>query len=94
MITTIISFPHGHFQKQIQRPLTALMISALLAACEKQKKGIPFGPADIKGSFTSLIARGLIIKKQVAFLGQTKLSWQVTPEAITMLKMKGIKVVC
>ncbi|HEY5407080.1 MAG TPA: hypothetical protein VIJ92_08330 [Ginsengibacter sp.] len=94
MITNIISFPDGHFQRKKQRPLTSRMISALLAACEKQRKGIAFGPADIKGSLISLIARGLIIKKQVALPGHTKSSWQVTPEAIAMLNLRGIKPTC
>lgn len=92
MITKIISFPHGHFERKKQLPLTPLMIVALLAACAKQRQGIPFGPCDIKGSLTSLIKRGLIISKEVVIHERPKSLWQVSPEAIAMLKAMGIKV--
>ena len=70
------------------------MIVALLAACEKQKKGIPFGPGDIRGSFTSLITRGLIIRKEVTVHEHTESLWQVTTEAIAMLMNRGIEAPC
>ena len=94
MTTKIISFPRGHFQRKKQPPLTPLMISALLEACEKQTEGITFGPIDIKGSLTSLIKRGLIIRKEVTIDEHTKSLWQVTTEAIALLKAEGIEVAC
>jgi hypothetical protein len=93
MTTKIISFPRGHFQRKKQPPLSSLMIDALLRACKKQKEGTPFGPTDIKGSFTSLITRGLIVSKEITINEHTA-SWQVTTEAIAMLKAKGIEVPC
>ena len=93
MTTKILSFPRGYFESKKQPPLTLLMIDALLAACEKQNKRTPFGPCDIKGSFTSLIKRGLIVRKEVPFTEHTA-SWQVTTEAIAMLKALGIVVAC
>lgn len=52
MITKIISFPHWHFERKEQLPISLLMIVALSTAYEKQKEGIPIGISDIKGSFT------------------------------------------
>jgi hypothetical protein len=94
MITKIIPFPREYFQRKKQLPLSPLMISALLKACAKQKEGIPFGPGDMKGSFTSLITRGLIIRKDVIVPEHTESLWQVTTEAIKLLNTKGIKIPC
>ena len=47
------------------RSLTALMIKTLRLAFEKQKQHLPFGPADIDGSATALIARGLLKTRKV-----------------------------
>jgi hypothetical protein len=94
MTTKIIHFPYGHFERKKQLPLSSLMIVALLAACPKQKEGIHFGPGDIKGSFTSLITRGLIIRKEVTTNYITESLWQVTTEAIAILNIMGIKVSC
>ena len=92
MIAKNISFPRGYFERK-KPPLSSLMIDALLAACEKQKKRTPYGPSDIRGSFTSLIKRGLIIRKEVTITEHTA-SWQVTTEAIAMLEALGIVVAC
>ena len=94
MKSKIIRLPYGYFSKNKQQNLTPLMIDALLAACEKQTENIPFGPADIKGSFSALVNRGLIIRKEVSLHHHTKLLWQVTGEAISMLRILGIIVRC
>jgi hypothetical protein len=93
MPSKVIHFPKGYFTINKQQNLTPLMIDTLLAACEKQNENIPFGPADIKGSFSALVNRGLIIRKKVS-LHHTELVWQVTREALSMLKMLGIIVPC
>ena len=66
MIAKVISFPAGHFQREKQFPLTPLMISALLAACEKHKEGIPFWSHRHKGFFCLAYGRGLIVRKEVS----------------------------
>ncbi len=68
--------------------LSRLMIIALVEASAKQMLGIPFGPADIKGSFSFLIERGLIICEEVS-LHHPQSVWQVTPEAMNMLRNLG-----
>ena len=65
MKSKIIHLPYGYFIRNKQLNLTPLMIDTLLAACEKQKEKIPFGPADIKRSFVALVSRGLITKEEV-----------------------------
>lgn len=93
-MTHIIFFPKGHFKKEKQRPLTALMIETLLIACRKQHKGIPFGPQDIKGSIIALINRGLVTNHTINIKGKLKETWYVTSQAINMLSAVGIKVLC
>ncbi len=90
MASKIISFHSG--KKQL--PLTSLMTKTLLAACAKQTRGIPFGPGDTKGSFTALITRGLIVTRQQNVQGHIESLWQVTEEAMSMLRSKGIEVTC
>ena len=92
MISKVITFSDKHFETNKRAPLSSLMIFTLLAACAKQKKHIPFGPGDTKGSFIPLITRGLIIRKEVTTNHHTELLWQVTPEAITLLRDMGIDV--
>ncbi len=94
MITKVISFPPRYFGKKKQLPLTSLMIVALKEACDKQHKGVRFGPNDIKGSVSALIERGLIVSKNKIINQASVAVWQVTPEAIALLKMNDIKVVC
>ncbi len=94
MITKIVSFPPWHFERKKQLPLSRLMITTLLDACEKQHDGNSFGPADLKGSFTTLIARGLIARNEVTIDHHTKSSWYVTKEAIGLLKVMGIEAPC
>jgi len=90
----IVSINADHFTGiKRQRPLTPLMIAALLSACAKQKEGLSFGPSDIKGSLVSLINRGLVTRKEVT-LRDGNVSWEVTPEAIAMLKAIGIETAC
>ncbi len=75
-----------------QRPLSPQMVISLIMACSKQHAGIPFGPKDIRGSFTSLINRGLIIREQSATNDDVKCSWRVTGEAIEILRAMDIAV--
>lgn len=86
MKSKLVSFPAGHFATKKRSPLTPLMVVALIEAYAKQRKNIPFGPKDVNGSFMPLITRGLIIKRDTAIHEETKSSWQVTPEAIDLLK--------
>ncbi len=73
--------------------LSRLMIVALIEATIKQYQGIPFGPADIKGgSFAPLIKRDLIVHKEVKTKSHTQSAWQVTPEAIAILKNMGVDI--
>jgi hypothetical protein len=90
MKSKIIHLPYGYFIRNKQLNLTRLMIDTLLAACEKQKEKIPFGPADIKRSFVALVSRGLITREEVNKESQ----WQVTKLAISMLKNLGVIVAC
>jgi hypothetical protein len=94
MKSKIIHLPYGYFTKNKQHNLTPLMIDTLLAACEKQNENVPFGPADIKGSFSALVNRGLIIRKEAYRHQHKELLWQVTREAISMLRILGIIVAC
>jgi hypothetical protein len=90
MKSKIIHLPYGYFIRNKQLNLTPLMIDTLLAACEKQRENIPFGPADIKRSFVALVSRGLIKREEINKQSQ----WQVTKLAISMLKNLGIIVAC
>jgi hypothetical protein len=90
MKSKVIHLPYGYFIRNKQLNLTPLMIDTLLAACEKQKEKIPFGPADIKRSFVALVSRGLITREEVNKESQ----WQVTKLAISMLKNLGLIVAC
>ncbi len=79
--------------KRRKHSLSRLMMVALVEAAVKQKRGIPFGPADIKGaSVAPLIKRGLIIYKEVNTNHYMKSMWQVTSEGIDILKEKGIDI--
>jgi hypothetical protein len=72
--------------------LSRHMIVALVEACTRQQHGIPFGPADIKGSFSFLISRGLVAWTDVASQSEMQSLWQVTPEAVDMLRKMGVDV--
>lgn len=93
-MTHLLFFPKGHFKQDRQRPLTPLMIKTLVLACDKQHRGIPFGPQDIKGSIMTLINRGLVTNHQVIKKGKIHETWLVTQLAIDMLSAAGIKVLC
>ena len=64
MQTKIIPFTSAYFEKQRHPPLTPGMVYELLIAIQKQDRKIPFGSANIKGSLTTLITRGLIIRNK------------------------------
>ena len=73
--------------------LSRLMIVTLVEATVKQNRGIPIGPVDIRGgSFGALIERGLIVRQEVITQNQVQWLWQVTPEAIEILKDYGVNV--
>ena len=88
MSTKIIPFSSG--KKQVR--LSSLMVVALVEATISQSRKIPFGPNDIKGSFSSLINRGLVVRKPVTLDNQTEVLWQVTPEAMAILHGMGVDV--
>ena len=90
MKSKIIHLPYGYFIGNKQLNLTPLMVDTLLAACEKQKERVPFGPADIKRSFVALVSRGLIVREEV----NKEFQWQVTKLAVSMLKNLGVIVAC
>ena len=91
MKTKVIPFSRGHFDRKKYVPLTSKMIVSLLAAVEKQKQKIPFGPNDISGSLTTLITRGLIERKKIELFGLWDAQWQVTKEALRLLNNLGFK---
>ncbi|MDB5223134.1 MAG: hypothetical protein JWN83_1801 [Chitinophagaceae bacterium] len=70
------------------------MIRTLMVACDKQHKGILFGPQDVKGSVITLINRGLIANHTFNQKGKTHTTWYVTQQAINMLANVGVKVLC
>jgi hypothetical protein len=95
MSSKIISLPHVHFLKpKKQPPLSKKMIEALQRACSKQHAGIPFGQAEIDGSFLPLINRGLLKVTPKNKSTVNKPVWQVSEEAIDMLRSLGIKIEC
>lgn len=94
MSTKIVRFPHEFLRRKKQSSLTPLMIDTLLAACQKQREKIPYGPMDIKRSFMALVNRGLIVRRHANTNEETEQLWQVTTEAISMLRVKGIDVIC
>ncbi len=70
------------------------MIQTLKDACDKQSKGVFFGPQDLKGSCITLISRGLIASHTVERRGKSRDAWYVTPLAIAMLADAEIKLLC
>lgn len=70
------------------------MIQTLRYACDKQSKGIFFGPQDVKGSCITLINRGLIASHTVQRRGKIRETWYVTPLAIAMLADADVKPLC
>jgi hypothetical protein len=91
-VAKILSFPKGYFKRNRQRPLTPLMIRTLKIACDKQCKGVLFGPQDIKGSVTTLINRGLIACHSTVDKNGYQFTWYVTQQAINMLEEVGVKI--
>ena len=70
------------------------MIAKLIAAYALERQGLFFGPQDIKGSLTSLINRGLIVRIEISLNDKTESIWHVSYEAIEMLKALGIDGIC
>ena len=86
MLTKLAFFPVGHYRKRKVTALTEPMIKAIIVALDKQAKGIPFGPVDMKRPFTALIKRGLVQFEKVTIDNISQDMWRVTPEAIQMVK--------
>jgi hypothetical protein len=81
-LTTIASFPRGHFYRDKEYPLSPSMIIALKKAYAKQKRREPFGPIDIKRSLYPLIERGLISLIHYEIMGEKKSTWYVTKKGL------------
>jgi len=94
MKAVIIPFPAEHIKRKRQCPLSKLMITKLIAAYALERQGLFFGPQDIKGSLTSLINRGLIVRIEISMNDKTESIWHVSYEAIEMLKALGIDGIC
>ena len=94
MQALIIPFPAEHIYRKKQFQLSELMIAKLIAAYTLEKQGLFFGPTDIKGSLTSLINRGLIVRIEIPVNDKTESIWHVSYEAIEMLKTLGLDAVC
>jgi hypothetical protein len=90
----LIPFPAEHIKRKRQGPLSKLMVAKLVAAYALEAQGLFFGPQDIKGSLTSLINRGLIVRIKIPVKDQTESIWHISYEAIEMLKALGIDVIC
>lgn len=88
MNSKILPFYGIHYRRHKHPPLTSKMIITLLKACTRLHTGV-YGPSDIKGSLTSLILRGLIVRKRVWVKGISTLQWQVTVRAIEVLRKLG-----
>ena len=91
MPAKIISYRRTFFMQKNKkyRPLTSKMIVSLLGSLEQQQNQIPFGPNTIKGSLTTLITRGLIVRTKINLMGHWESQWQVTQKAIGLLKNLG-----
>jgi hypothetical protein len=94
MQALIIPFPGKFIYRKRQFLLSELMIAKLIAAYALEKQGLFFGPKDIKGSLTSLINRGLIIRIEILVNDKRQSIWHVSYEAIEMLKTLGLDAVC
>jgi hypothetical protein len=68
------------------------MVDALLFLHEKQRDNVGFNFRDARGSFTTLVARGLIKNKTIIKDGKKEPKWEVTEEAIAMLTDLGFAV--
>ena len=70
------------------------MIKTLRAACKMQSNNVPFGQADLDGSFTALVKRELIDTKTTTVLGKQVVLWYVTAEGINTLNKLGFTEPC
>jgi hypothetical protein len=89
METKLVTFSTRDFKKEKHPPLTPKMIYALLVALQKQERKIPFDINSLNGSLTTLIERGLILRKRMLVMGRMEYQWQVTKKAIIKLKKLG-----
>jgi hypothetical protein len=77
-----------------QAPMSQPMLASLMLAYARQKKNIPINEDSINGSFSALIARGFVSLEQVTTMGYTESVWQVSNEAIDLLKDYGYNIEC
>ena len=89
MGTKLFAFSTRDFKKEKDPPLTPKMIYALLVALQKQERKIPIDRGSINGSLTTLIERGLILRKRIPVMGSVEYQWLVTKKAIIKLKKLG-----
>ena len=89
METKLFAFTTRDFKKKKRPPLTPKMIYALLVALQKQERKIPIDRGSINGSLTTLIERGLILRKRIPVMGSVEYQWLVTKKAIIKLKKLG-----
>lgn len=83
----VIRLPGSYFDTKNQRPLTKMMMATLLHACIKQRYSLSFGQAELGGSFSALVARGLLKHKKNNHFHAT---WFVTDEAFEILHNLGV----
>ena len=88
METKLVAFSTRDFRKK-RSDLTLKMIYALLVALQKQERKIPIDRGSINGSLTTLIERGLILRKRIPVMGTVDYQWQVTKTAILKLNKLG-----
>ncbi len=90
-MTNLKFFPHDYFYRDKEYPLSPSLIIALKKVCIKQKRRIPFGPADVKRSLYPLIERDLIHLTYYNVGGIKKSTWCVTKKGVHTLKSLGKK---
>jgi len=90
MLAKVITLSSWHFNKEAELPPTKKMLSTLkkFYYYEKHQPHKLCGPADIKGSFTGLLNRGLIDVKHSTEGGFKTVRWYVTPKGKQYLDQK------
>jgi len=74
--------------------LSPLMVQALRAACKMQSNHIPFGQANLAGSFIPLLKRGCIDYKTIIHNGEKELTCYVTTRGLKALGKAGFNETC
>jgi hypothetical protein len=73
---------------------TPLMIKTLRDACKMQSNNVPFGQANLNGSFTALLKRGCIDVKTITLNGNKEITWYITRRGIKALHKLGFDEPC